>query len=202
MTPDASPPSTHRVTRLLLAWSGGDTAVPEELMSAVYDELRHLARGYLRRERGAHTLQPTALVHEAYLRLVDHARTDWQSRAHFYGVAARLMRRVLVEHARRQTAAKRGRRAEVLPLEAAGEVLSPGRVDFERLDGALQSLARIGPRQSEVVELKFFGGLTTLEIGEVLQVSERTVANDWQFARLWLQREMNADGNPADPARS
>lgn len=194
MPPDAhSPPSTHRVTRLLLAWEGGNAAAPEELLSVVYEELRQMARGYLRGERGDHTLQPTALVHEAYLRLVDHSQINWQSRAHFFGLAARVMRRVLVDHARRQTAAKRSAHAEALPLEVAGEILAPGRVDFEALDGALQGLARVGPRQSEVVELKFFGGLTAREIGEVLQVSERTVVNDWEFARSWLKRELDRE---------
>ena len=197
MPPDLNPPSTHRVTQLLLAWEGGKTAAPEELMSAVYEELRQMARGYLHRERNDHTLQPTALVHEAYLRLVDHTRINWQSRAHFYGVAARVMRRILVDHARRQTAAKRGGRAEVLPLEVAGEVLAPDRVNFEALDTALHSLTRIGPRQSEVVELRFFGGLTVPEIAEVLQVSERTVVNDWEFARSWLKRELDGGGTSA-----
>ena len=194
MFPDVDPPSTHRVTRLLLAWEGGSAAAPEELLSAVYEELRQMARAYLQRERGDHTLQPTALVHEAYLRLVDHTQINWQSRSHFYGVAARVMRRVLVDHARRQSADKRGARTGVLPLEVVGEILAPGRVNFEALDGALQSLAQIGPRQSEVVELKFFGGLTTREIGEVLQVSERTVVNDWEFARSWLKRELDREG--------
>lgn len=191
MPPDTSPPSTRRVTQLLLAWEGGNAAASEELLAVVYDELRAMARGYLGRERDGHTLQPTALVHEAYLRLVDHTQINWQSRTHFYGVAARVMRRVLVDHARRQSAAKRGARAEVLPLEIAGEVVAPDRVDFATLDDALQRLARIGPRQSEVVELKFFGGLTAREIGEVLQVSERTVVNDWEFARSWLKRELD-----------
>ena len=197
MPPDLNPPSTHRVTQLLLAWEGGKTAAPEELMSAVYEELRQMARGYLHHERNDHTLQPTALVHETYLRLVDHTQINWQSRAHFYGVAARVMRRILVDHARRQTAAKRGGRAEVLPLEVAGEVLAPDRVNFEALDTALHSLTRIGPRQSEVVELRFFGGLTTPEIAEVLQVSERTVVNDWEFARSWLKRELDGGGTSA-----
>ena len=196
MLPDANPPSTRRVTQLLLSWEGGNTAASEELLSVVYEELRHMARGYLGRERSDHTLQPTALVHEAYLRLVDHTQINWQSRAHFYGVAARVMRRVLVDHARRQTAAKRGARAQVLPLEVAGEIAAPGTVNFEALDDALQTLARVGPRQSEVVELKFFGGLTTREIGEVLQVSERTVTNDWEFARSWLKRELDGRGTP------
>lgn len=192
-----SSPTTHAVTRLLVAWSGGDAGASEQLMPLVYEELRQLARRYLRRERDDHTLQPTALVHEAYLRLVDATQVNWQSRAHFYGIAARVMRRLLVDHARRQTAAKRGARAAVLPLEVAAEVIAPGRVNFEALDGALQQLSRIGPRQSEVVELKFFGGLTTREIGEVLDVSERTVTKDWEFARSWLKREL--DGQEISP---
>ena len=196
MPPDTNPPSTRRVTQLLLAWEGGSAAASEELLSVVYDELREMARGHLAHERDAHTLQPTALVHEAYLRLVDHSQINWQSRAHFYGVAARVMRRVLVDHARRQAAAKRGARPEVLPLEVAGEVPAPDRLDFAVLDDALQSLARVGPRQSEVVELKFFGGMTTREIGEVLQVSERTVINDWEFARSWLKRELDGASLP------
>ena len=160
-------------------------------MAAVYEELRQMAHGYLRRERGDHTLEPTALVHEAYLRLVDATQIHWQSRAHFFGIAARVMRRILVDHARAQAAAKRRAQADALPLEAAAMVIAPGGVDFLSLDGALQSLARIAPRQSEVVELKFFGGMTAREIGEVLQVSERTVLNDWEFARTWLRRELN-----------
>ena len=186
-------PTTHKVTRLLLAWRGRETTAPEQLMAAVYEELRRMARGYLGRERGDHTLQPTALVHEAYLRLVDQTQIDWQSRAHFFGIAARVMRRILVEHARRHAAAKRGAGVANIPLENAAEIPAPGRVDFVALDGALQSLALLCPRQSEVVELKFFGGLTGREISEVLQVSERTVVQDWDFARAWLKRELQGE---------
>ena len=194
MNVDANPPSTHRVTRLLAAWQEGDAAAADELMTAVYEELRQIAYGYLRQERDGHTLQPTALVHEAYLRLVDDKQVDWRSRAHFYGIAARVMRRVLVDHARTHAAAKRGAGVEALPLEAIGEIAAPGEVDYVALDGALQSLARIAPRQSEVVELKFFGGLTAQEVAEALQVSERTVKGDWRFARSWLKRELETGG--------
>ncbi len=198
-----SDPTTHAVTRLLVAWGEGDTAASEQLMPLVYDELRHLARGYLRRERPDHTLQPTALVHEAYLRLVDTTQVNWQSRAHFYGVAARLMRRVLVDHARAHSAAKRGGRAEKISLDEAGDILRDEGAGLVALDDALQGLAELYPRQSRVVELRFFGGLTTPEIAEVLEVSDSTVERDWNFALLWLKREMTADENTtADPARS
>ena len=187
-------PPTHAVTRLLLAWSGGDAAASEQLMSLVYNELRQLARGYLRRERGGHTLQPTALVHEAYLRLVDDSQIRWQSRAHFYGVAARVMRRILVDHARRQAAAKRGGLARDVPLEDVGTIAAPDHgdpVDLVALDEALLSLGRAYPRQSEIVELRYFGGLSAREIGEVMRVTERTVQRDWDFARAWLRRALN-----------
>ena len=187
-------PPTHAVTRLLLAWSGGDAAASEQLMTLVYNELRQLARGYLRRERGGHTLQPTALVHEAYLRLVDDSQIRWQSRAHFYGVAARVMRRILVDHARRQAAAKRGGLARDVPLEDVGTIAAPDRgdpVELVALDDALLSLGRAYPRQSEIVELRYFGGLSTREIGEVMRVTERTVQRDWDFARAWLRRALD-----------
>ena len=187
-------PPTNAVTRLLLAWSGGDAAASEQLMALVYNELRQLARGYLRRERGGHTLQPTALVHEAYLRLVDDSQIRWQSRAHFYGVAARVMRRILVDHARRQAAAKRGGLARDVPLEDVGTIAAPDHgdpVDLVALDDALLSLGRAYPRQSEIVELRYFGGLSTREIGEVMRVTERTVQRDWDFARAWLRRALD-----------
>lgn len=160
-------------------------------MPLVYDELRRLARDYLRRERGDHTLQATALVHEAYLRLVNEHSVTWQDRAHFYGIAARLMRRILVEHARAHNAAKRGGLQQKLVLDEARAVAQTG-TDLVALDGALQNLARNYPRKSEVVELKFFGGLESREIAEVLQVSEKTVLRDWSFAKLWLCRELQS----------
>ena len=191
-------PPTNAVTRLLLAWSGGDAAASEQLMELVYNELRQLARSYLRRERTDHTLQPTALVHEAYLRLVDDSQIQWQSRAHFFGVAARVMRRILVDHARRQAAAKRGGGlSRDIPLEDVDAIAATpdlGGVDLVALDDALRNFGRTYPRQSEVVELRFFGGLSAGEIGAVLQVTERTVLRDWEFARAWLRRELRDRG--------
>ena len=182
--------STHDVTRLLLAWREGDAGAVTRLMPLVYEELRRLARDYLRRERGGHTLQPTALVHEAYLRLVDDTQIQWQGRAHFFGVAARAMRRILVDHARARGTAKRGGHVEKISLEAAGDQPAT-EVNLVELDGALDTLAATYPRQSQVVELRFFGGLESREIAEVLQVSEKTILRDWNFARLFLQREMD-----------
>ena len=185
-------PPTHQVTRLLLAWSDGDEAAPDQLMPLVYEELRQLARGYLRQENSDHTLQPTALVHEAYLRLVDATQITWQSRAHFYGIAARLMRRILVDHARRQAASKRGGGVRDIPLEDAGELAQEEAPSTSSRSTARWKASRTDyPRQRDVVELKFFGGLEAREIGEALQISERTVVRDWEFARFWLRRELN-----------
>jgi RNA polymerase sigma factor (TIGR02999 family) len=177
------------VTQILLNWREGDTEAAARLMPVVYEELRRLARNYLRRERVDHTLQPTALVHEAYLRLVDDSAVSWESRAHFYGIAARLMRRILVDHARARNAAKRGGLAEKVSLDEARD-LPPAANDLVALDGALEEFALTYPRKSEVVELKFFGGLEANEIAEVLQISRKTVLRDWQFAKLWLCREL------------
>ena len=185
--------SSEDVTALLLNWqSGSDEDVPAKLMPLVYEELRRLARNYLARERGDHTLQATALVHEAYLCLADETQLTWKDRAHFYGIAARLMRRILVDHARAHNAAKRGGLEQRLTLDEARELPTDGGAEIVALDSALQSFAQIYPRKSEVVELKFFGGLDTKEISEVLQVSEKTVLRDWNFAKLWLCRELNA----------
>jgi RNA polymerase sigma factor (TIGR02999 family) len=187
MSPDSSPD----VTQILKDWSGGDPAAPEKLMPLVYEELRRLARNFIARERADHTLQATALVHEAYLRIVDEKRVSWQNRAHFYGMAARLMRRILVDHARAHNAAKRGGLEQKLTLDEARDLPTKNAVELVALDGALESFAQTYPRKSEVVELKFFGGLDTKEISEVLQVSEKTVLRDWNFAKLWLCRELN-----------
>ncbi len=163
-------------------------------MPLVYQELRRVARGYLQRERGDHTLQATALVHEAYLQLVDDKKVTWKDRAHFYGVAARLMRQILMQHARAHNAAKRGGpEQQKLSLEEAGELASDSAVELLALDDALEDLTRIYPRKSKVVELKFFGGMEAKQISEVLQVSEKTVLRDWNFARLWLSRELRKD---------
>jgi RNA polymerase sigma factor (TIGR02999 family) len=179
------------VTQILKDWSGGDNAAPDKLMPLVYEELRRLARSYLARERGDHTLQATALVHEAYLRLVDESRLTWKDRAHFYGIAARLMRRILVDHARAHNAAKRGGLEQKVTLDEARDLPTKEAVELVALDGALESFAQTYPRKSEVVELKFFGGLDMKEISKVLEVSEKTVLRDWNFAKLWLCRELN-----------
>ena len=183
--------SPAEITEVLKAWSDGDATAPEKLMPLVYEELRRLARNYLARERGDHTLQATALVHEAYLRLADETRLDWKDRAHFYGIAAGAMRRILVDHARAHNAAKRGGLQQKLTLEEARELPTQGEVNLVELDGALESFARDYPRKSEVVELKFFGGLDAKEISEVLKVSEKTVLRDWSFAKLWLCRALS-----------
>ena len=183
-----SPPD---VTQILKDWSDGDATAPEKLMPLVYEELRRLARGYLARERADHTLQATALVHEAYLRMVGETRLSWKDRAHFYGVAARLMRRILVDHARAHNAAKRGGLEQKLSLDEARDLPTKNAVELVALDGALKSFAHDYPRKSEVVEMKFFGGLDAKEISEVLQISEKTVLRDWNFAKLWLCRALS-----------
>lgn len=180
------------VTQILRDWSGGSEEASAKLMPLVYEELRRLARDYLRRERADHTLQATALVHEAYLRMVDGENVTWQNRAHFYGIAARLMRRILVDHARAHNAAKRGGLQQKFSLDEARDLPAPGATDLVALDGALESFAKTYPRKSEVVELKFFGGLEANEIAEVLNVSQKTVLRDWSFAKLWLCRELSA----------
>jgi RNA polymerase sigma factor (TIGR02999 family) len=179
------------VTQILQAWSEGDQSAPERLMPMVYQELRRLAGDYLGRERSDHTLQATALVHEAYLKLVDQNRVDWKNRAHFCGVAAQLMRRVLMEHARAHNAEKRGGKMEKLYLDETRELSHQRAPDLIELDDALKNFASTFPRESEVVELKFFGGLEAKEIAEVLHVSTKTVLRDWNFAKLWLCRELS-----------
>jgi RNA polymerase sigma factor (TIGR02999 family) len=187
--------TSEDVTALLLNWQSGDDAdAPAQLMPLVYDELRRVARAYLQRERADHTLQATALVHEAYLQLVDDKKVTWKDRAHFYGIAARLMRQILMQHARAHQAAKRGGPAQVkLSLEEASELSTDCAVELVALDDALEGFTKIYPRKSKVVELKFFGGMEAKQISEVLQVSEKTVLRDWNFARLWLSRELRKD---------
>ena len=182
------------VTQILQDWSAGDRSAAEKLMPLVYQELRRLAQNYLRGERPDHTLQATALVHEAYLRLVDQNRVTWQGRAHFCGVAAQLMRRILMQHARAHHAAKRGGGMQKLYLDETRELAQERPPDLIALDDALKTLAQAHPRESEVVEMKFFGGLEAKEIAEVLNVSEKTVARDWSFAKLWLCRELSEHG--------
>jgi RNA polymerase sigma factor (TIGR02999 family) len=191
---DLAPPD---VTQILRNWSDGNETASEELMPLVYEELRRLARDYLRRERADHTLQPTALVHEAYLRLVDDKRVSWQDRAHFYGIAARLMRRILVDHARARNTQKRGGLERKVVLDEATDLSPAGTPDLVALDEALHDFAKTYPRKSKVVELKFFGGLEAAQIADLLQVSEKTVLRDWTFAKLWLCRQLNASARPA-----
>ena len=178
-------------TRLLLEIRDGDQSAAERLVPLIYDDLRALASRYMRNEPADHTLQPTALVHEAFLRLVDTDRVEWQTRAHFLAVAARTMRRILVDHARRRRAVKRGGGRKVTLVEGLA-FSEPRPLDLVALDDALAKLGRIEKRQSSVVELRFFGGLAVEEIAEVLDVSTATVKRDWRFARAWLLRELSA----------
>jgi len=176
----------HEVTRLLRAWSAGDPAAFEELFPLVYDELRRTARRFLAGERPGHTLQPTALVHEAYFRLVDQNRVEWQERAHFYSIAARSMRRILVDHARGRASQKRGRDHTRVPLEDAPQVAQHRPADLVALDDALFSLAEVDPEKAAIVELRFFIGLSLDETAEVLGTSRATVVRHWRIAKAWL----------------
>ena len=177
------------VSALLRAWSDGDQSAIEKLTPIVYDELRRLARRYMKRERPGHSLQTTALVNEAYMRLVDYERMQWQNRAHFFAVSAQVMRRILVEHARRHNL-KRGGGLQHISLEEAAEVGGDQDADLVALDHAMNELGRIDPRKVQVVEMRFFGGLSVEETAEVLKVSTITVKRDWRGAKLWLYREL------------
>jgi RNA polymerase sigma factor (TIGR02999 family) len=180
-------PPAKDVTRLLVDWGNGDRAALDELTPLVYDELRRLARRYMRREGPGHTLQPSALVNEAFLRLVDQRDVRWQSRAHFFGVAAQLMRRVLIDAARRHASGKRGGGTlRVSVSEAAG--VAEQASEMLALDRALDGLAEMDPRKGRIVEMKFFGGLTTEEVAEVLGVTPRTIEREWRAAKAWLHR--------------
>jgi len=185
-------PSHDDVTGLLQAWSNGDTEALDKLVPLVYDELHQLAQYYMARERPGHILQTTALVNEAYLRLIDASRVSWQNRAHFLAISAQLMRRILVEFARSRGAQKRGANATPVLLDEA-LVVSGGRPDLVALDDALKTLATVDPRKSRVVELRFFGGLSVDEAGEVLKVSSQTIMRDWKLAKVWLLREMRVE---------
>jgi RNA polymerase sigma factor (TIGR02999 family) len=183
--------SSDGITKLLIDWSQGDQAALEKLMPLVYDELRRLASNYLRRERAGHTLQPTALVNEAYLKLVDQRHARWQNRAHFFGISAQLMRRILVDHARQHQAAKRGgSQQQRLSITSAERVVKQPEIDLLALNEALDELALIDPQQAQIVELKFFGGLSIEETAEVLGISHATVERDWKVARAWLRRQL------------
>lgn len=183
--------SPSQVTVLLSRWRAGDREALDALMQLVYDELRRLARHYLQQERRDHTLQSTALVHEAYVRLIGQSPPEWKSRAHFFGVAARLMRQILVDHARNHKAGKRGGNSLKLTLQE-GLVGRKGKdLDVVALDDALNHLAQLSPQQSQIVELRFFSGLTIEDTSEVLGVSPANVKRNWTTARAWLFREMN-----------
>lgn len=191
------------VTQLLLRWRAGEEAALEALLPLVYEELRSLARRHLRHERSSHTLQRTALVHEAFLRIVDQKKVDWESRSQFYGIASQMMRRVLVDHARRRSAAKRGDGAPHLDLDAVvqeeGEdsplPVQETEIDFAAIDLALKRLEALDPQQGKLVELRFFGGLSIKETADIIGVSPATVKREWAIARAWLQREIMAGEN-------
>lgn len=184
--------SSDGVTQLLIRWSGGDQAALDKLIPLVYGELRRLASNYLRRERQGHTLQPTALVNEAYLRLVDQRSANWQNRAQFYGIAAQLMRRILVDHARLKHAEKRGgSELERISITSAEGLSVKPDLDVLALHEALEALATLDPQQERIVELKFFGGLSIEETAEVMKLGHATVERDWKMARAWLRRQLD-----------
>jgi RNA polymerase sigma factor (TIGR02999 family) len=183
-------PPRSDVTRLLKDWSNGRQEVLDQLLPQIYAELRRLASSYLRRERPDHTLQATALVHEAFIKLVDQRAVRWQNRAHFFGIAAQAMRRILVDHARAHSAEKRGSGERAVSLDEAVALVGAPSVDLLALDEALTRLATIDPQQSRVVELRFFGGLTIEETAEVMDVSPATVGREWTLAKAWLYAEL------------
>ncbi len=185
--------ASHNVTQLLLAWQHGEAAALDELMTVVYDELRRLAAGRLRQERADHTLQPTALVNEVYLQLVDQRQVNWQNRAHFFGAVAEIMRRLLVDHARRHLAEKRG--AGALKVSLTNVAVVPDTepdIDVILLDQALTELASLDPPLARLVELRYFGGLSVEETAEVLSLSPATIKRHWQTAKSWLHQRMTA----------
>ena len=192
MRPFMTDNSPKQVTQLLLDCSGGDQAAVDRLIPYVYDELHRLARRYIRQERAEHTLQATALVNEAYLRLVDQRQVRWQNRAHFFGIAAQLMRRILIDYARKRGYAKRGGGAVKIALDDGVTISQQRAADLVALDDALKQLTSIDLQQSRVVELRFFGGLTIEETAEVLKVSPDTVKREWSTAKAWLYREIAA----------
>ena len=180
----------NEITRLLLSWNSGNQEALDELIPIVYTELRRIARLYMRRERGNHTLQTSALINEAYLRLVDQQNVKWQDRAHFFAVAAQIMRNILIDHARKYQSTKRGAGAQQVPLDEAIIVNQQRASELVALDDALVSLAAFDERKSQIVELQFFGGLSIEEIAEVMKISPATVKRELQAAKLWLHRIM------------
>jgi RNA polymerase sigma factor (TIGR02999 family) len=184
-------PAPQEVTQLLIAWSNGDRGALEKLMPLVYDELRRLARRYMNREPAGHTLQTTALVNEAYLRLIEQKEVKWQNRAHFFAISAQLMRRILVSMARARQADKRGGEARPVSLDEALVISENRAAELVALDDAMNELAALDPRRSRVVELRYFGGLSVEETAEVLKVSPDTVMREWKRAKAWLYAELN-----------
>lgn len=184
-------PSTLEITQLLVAWNNGDAAALEQLTPLVHTELHRLAKRYMAGERQGHILQTTALVNEAFMRLIDWRNVEWQNRAHFFGLAAQIMRRILVDFARARRREKRGGEALLVSLSEATNVAEDQRLDLVALDDALQTLEKLDPRQARVVELRFFAGLSLEETAEALKVSPRTVRRDWAVAEAWLYRELS-----------
>ena len=191
---DATPPSSQ-VTQLLVAWGKGDELARDQLMSLVYEELHRLAHSYMKRESPGHTLQTSALVNEAFVRLVDQKNVRWQNRAHFFGIAAQMMRRILVDYARARNYAKRGGGAAQISLDEALIVSDERSAEVVNVHEALERLAKFDPRKSQLVELRFFGGLSIDETAEVLNVSPGTVMRDWTLAKAWLRREISSAGS-------
>ena len=183
--------SPNEITGQLIAWRNGNAAALEQLIPAVYGELRQMAERYLRAENAGHTLQPTALVHEAYLRLIDQTQVEWQNRAHFFGVAAQMMRRILVDHAKTKHRDKRGGAAVNLSLDEALNYGDERAAEVVALDDALQALAEFDARKSRVVELRYFGGLCVAETAQVLDISPQTVMRDWNMAKAWLHQQLS-----------
>jgi len=202
--PTGTESDQQAVTRLLSAWSAGDEAALRQLTPLVYDQLRHLARRYMRRERAGHTLQPTAVVHEAFVRLVD-MEVNWQNRGHFYAIASRLMRRILVDHAKAKRRDKRGGDLLIRPLETLEGIdaipATSALVDILEIDDALEQLAKRDPRLAHTLELHYFGGLTYQEVAQTLQVSETTVHRDMRLAKAWMLSQMK-DPDPGDDSES
>lgn len=183
--------SSPEITRILRAWNGGDESAVERLIPFVYDELKRQARLLMLKERAAHTLQPTALVHEAFIRIKQQASIEWENRGHFYGIASRLMRQILVDHARRHNTSKRGDGSVMLSLNEMDVAVEDRMESILLMDTVLERLAELDERQAKLVEMKFFGGLNNAEIAETLGISLRTTVREWGLARLWLLREFD-----------
>jgi RNA polymerase sigma factor (TIGR02999 family) len=189
--------NTHEITELLLAWSNGDSEALEKLVPLVDCELRRLAHSYMNKERAGHTLQTTALINEALMRLIEADKMNWQGRVHFYSIVAKRMRQILIEHAREQLTLKRGERAEHVNLSAAGPISTEKSEELLLLDAALTKLAEIDERKSKVVEYRYFGGFTIEEVAGMVDISPSTVQSEWRLARSWLRREMVVDTRPS-----